>query len=554
MNSRRVGLESIARSFPLVFAPAGEKGPRKRNWQSSRLSPEQVAEIGERNIGVILDPERIVDFDCDGPNAQDSYQRLFGGNPPQTPGHRSKRGCHHFHAGDFRLTTLPSKFYLEGFPELEIRIGPGQQSLIPPSCTDGFTREWIISLADMPLAPIPDTVIETILANVQRKANANLASTADPWFDELYAGARDKRIAQLSKYFARHKIPATYADGKFTFAFCPLRGPQHIDGACAVFVNVDGSFGLNCFHTKCQGKRFEDLEAIHGMLYPVIKIDHNLPRIVREAMDALSNAYVMQHGCLVQLAPPPPKPPLSLVENGSPQLKIVEPPTLKVHMAESAVWKKKTRGKFRPCDPPNDVVQAIYKSAEFPGIPTVNGLTHAPILRSDGTIWQTMGLDPATGLYLVDDIAWPSLMTNDAAVARIGDVLYDFPFATPSDKAAFYAMATTMICRGAIEGPTPFFLVGANSSRVGKGLLTDVVTLIVEGLLAARHTGALSDEEMSKVLTSVVLSGVPYLIFDNIKGKFGGPAIEGAILGGRHSGRILAQSRTVDLPFQLVTI
>ena len=50
----------------------------------------------------------------------------------------------------------------------------------------------------------------------------------------------------------------------------------------------------------------------------------------------------------------------------------------------------------------------------------------------------------------------------------------------------------------------------------------DAITMISEGRKASSYDAPKSGEEMRKALTSVALGGAPYLIFDNIKHRFGG--------------------------------
>ena len=57
---------------------------------------------------------------------------------------------------------------------------------------------------------------------------------------------------------------------------------------------------------------------------------------------------------------------------------------------------------------------------------------------------------------------------------------------------------------------------------------------------------------MRKAITSVAIGGVPYLLFDNIKGKFGGAILENAMTACRWTDRILGGNRQIDLPLNLV--
>ena len=66
---------------------------------------------------------------------------------------------------------------------MEIRLGTGNkaaQSLLPPSTTDGFTRQWTNDLL-CPLADLPDAVIDRLLNSVEpEKPQSTEQSTEKP--------------------------------------------------------------------------------------------------------------------------------------------------------------------------------------------------------------------------------------------------------------------------------------------------------------------------------------------------------------------------------------
>jgi hypothetical protein len=138
-------------------------------------------------------------------------------------------------------------------------------------------------------------------------------------------------------------------------------------------------------------------------------------------------------------------------------------------------------------------------------------------------------------------------MKPDAAIGLLYDVIHDFPFANEKHRSAWVAALITLLARSAIEGSTPMLLFDANASRTGKGLGTDVITMISEGRKANRLIAPKDDEEMNKIITAQAMSGRPYIIFDNCKGQFGGKALENALTTGRWSGRVLGISKNVEI-------
>jgi hypothetical protein len=143
-------------------------------------------------------------------------------------------------------------------------------------------------------------------------------------------------------------------------------------------------------------------------------------------------------------------------------------------------------------------------------------------------------------------------MPPDEAIAILKDVVCDFPFEDDSHFSAWLAFLVTMLVRPAFKGSAPFFLVDANASRTGKGLLTDVTTMIVEGRKASRYSWSKDNEETRKLITTVGMSGSPYLLFDNVKTTLGGPALEQAMTAGVWADRLLSLNRQVSFPIRFI--
>jgi len=545
--------QHLADRFALVIIPAGEKGPKTRDWQNKRPSPAQVdaAIAAGKNIGLILGPRSgVIDIEIDGEGGEDSLRKLFDGEP-ETMSWSSKRGTHYVVKYDERFENLGAKFVHPDFPGLEFRIGgadKGAQSVMPPSTVDGVTRKF---LNDCDPIALPESVIAKILA----AGNKPKIVAQESIFGDL----QNDKLARLQAWADRFDVPM-HLDGKndkgaFALKFdgCPLRG--HADGAATVFVNDDGSHVFTCFHTKCQGKRFADLESHFGPFAPPdIYPGPDLHRVAAEAIHALRRAEVYNRGGAVsEVVKEAPLPKLCLADNGSPRLRIIPDPSLGLLLSEHARWlvemKTLAGTVIKRVDPPTKIVRAIAAASNLPGIPVVTGVVSCPMLRADGSIATKPGYDKATGLYLDVSGEWPALMSPAEAIKWFDDVLCDFPWEAPAHKSGWIAAAVTMVSRYAFAGPAPCFFFDANISRIGKGLATDSLTMLFEGRKATRWSFSESDEEVRKVVTTNAIAGAPYVLFDNVKGKFGGKAIEAAMTSGRWSDRILATNKTIDLPF-----
>ena len=83
----------------------------------------------------------------------------------------------------------------------------------------------------------------------------------------------------------------------------------------------------------------------------------------------------------------------------------------------------------------------------------------------------------------------------------------DFPFAKPEHRAAWLAFVLTPLARHAFSGPSPLFLIDANTRGSGKSLLADVGGILATGTTLARMSNPRDDEECRKRITALALAG-----------------------------------------------
>lgn len=542
-----------------ILCYPNSKIPVGKNWDANPLSAEEVARRRANNpganVGILLGPiSGFIDVECDGEDATAAYAKNLGSI--LTPSWQSTRGRHYLYQYDERLAGLANAVKVEALGGLEFRLGNGKatQSITPPSVVDGVRREWIVSPDQCPPARLPEEIIQTLLtlppAAKRTKAQADIPET------------RKAKVDRLLSYCRRVGLPVVDVRedpdwGVFIDLFpCPFKSAGHEEGGNpAIIVHPDGNHSFKCFHAKCSEKKWADIEEAYGPLLPFITVKTQLDGAVAAAIQALStepNTY--QRGVLAEVAHDAPKPKLCKHDNGSPRLRPIPAATLTVKLSSCAKFRKWNAQKndYVTCLPPDTVVNAVLQGFNFGSIPVITGVVSSPILRSDGTIAAKPGYDSGTGLYLDIEGEFPPLMPCKDAVALLADVLVDFPFASPAHRSGWFAALVTLLSRSAFSGPAPFFLVDANITRVGKGLLTDALMMIVEGRKATRYSAPSDQDELRKAITSVALDGSPYILFDNIKGKFGGATLENAMTAGRWFDRVLGANRKADLPLNIV--
>jgi hypothetical protein len=286
---------------------------------------------------------------------------------------------------------------------------------------------------------------------------------------------------------------------------------------------------------------------------PEIIVDVDEPRVNDEAIQALAGKPIFQRGgSLVQIVRDADPPRGVSRPKDSPRIAAVRPARLRELLAASADWVKPAgEGEFVPCHPPDWCVKAIEARGQWSEIRPLEGVVEWPALRRDGSVVQTPGYDPASGLLYEPQIEFPPIPENPGraealqATATLLDVVCDFCFEKPVHRAAWLAAVLTPFARFAFHGPAPLNLIDANNRGAGKSLLADVTAAIISGRDMARATAPSDDTEFRKLVTSLAICGEPFILLDNVAGTLGSPAFDAALTATAWSDRVLGKSEMV---------
>ncbi len=214
------------------------------------------------------------------------------------------------------------------------------------------------------------------------------------------------------------------------------------------------------------------------------------------------------------------------------------------------------------CDPPGDLVDAIFEDKEFSAFRELDAVATSPLLRADGSILSVSGYDPLTRTLLVLSAAAPkipavpTLQDARAALTDLREAFRDFPFRGEMDRSVALALVLTIIGRSAIDGPVPAFVFTAHTRGSGKTLIAESACAIATGQEATGFPFSHRDEEVSKRITAAVIGGFRVCLIDNAPGgaQIGSASLANAITRRTWSDRILGESKTVSLPMAIVFI
>ncbi len=209
---------------------------------------------------------------------------------------------------------------------------------------------------------------------------------------------------------------------------------------------------------------------------------------------------------------------------------------------------------------PGHVTKALHQRGEWENVRPLEAVVSYPVIRADGSIASTPGYDPATGLFLfvpeglvsVPDA--PTFTDAQAALVLLRELVADFPFQCPGYLTCWLAMLLTPLARYAFGGPTPLFMIDANTPGSGKTLLAEIFSKTVTGDDFAKLAPCREDDEMRKRITSIAMRGDPLILLDNVAGDLGSPSFDAALTSTSWTDRILGASRQVTLPLYCVWV
>lgn len=236
------------------------------------------------------------------------------------------------------------------------------------------------------------------------------------------------------------------------------------------------------------------------------------------------------------------------------RLKRVTENMLVGEMTRSADFtRQKNKGTEQGVSPPRDVAKNIPTQATLQ-FPTIVGLVETPVVRPDGSVFDEVGYDTVTNLYLTQkfDLAIPENPTqNDAKIAVryvIDEVLHDFMFVDDASIANTLGTMLTILMRPAIDGYAPLVLFDKPQPGTGASLLVDLIAMISTGKSAGVATAPKTEDEMRKRITSLLMDGYAVALIDNVSDTLRSASLSAVLTAKEWTDRILGRSEMITVP------
>ncbi|MFC1910631.1 hypothetical protein ACFLXC_05035 [Chloroflexota bacterium] len=218
---------------------------------------------------------------------------------------------------------------------------------------------------------------------------------------------------------------------------------------------------------------------------------------------------------------------ISRDELNRPTIELLTESALRGHMDRSANFTRYNGNKSDTTviPPPLDIVRDINSLGDWK-FPALLGITEAPFIRPDGTVFTTPGYDslthlyyaPAPGLVVPSIPQKPSSSELKAATELVLEVLCDFAFTDEVNRANAVGALITPVLRPLI-GLAPMAVFDKPQPGTGASLLADVISVVATGRPAATMGEPRSEDEFEKKLNAHLLEGRSLCVIDNVDGK-----------------------------------
>jgi hypothetical protein len=185
----------------------------------------------------------------------------------------------------------------------------------------------------------------------------------------------------------------------------------------------------------------------------------------------------------------------------------------------------------------------------------LRAIVTVPVFDRHGRIIRTPGYDQESGIYYAPDreiAEVPEKPTEeDVSKARdliLSQLIVDFPFARPSDRAHAVAALLSPFVRHMIRGATPLYLFEAPAAGSGKSKLAQCVETVFAG---RSRTLVISeqDSETEKKLAAAI-TGQPgrVILLDNVNASLNSPVLAALMTCEIFESRVLGLSVMAEAP------
>ena len=199
--------------------------------------------------------------------------------------------------------------------------------------------------------------------------------------------------------------------------------------------------------------------------------------------------------------------------------------------------KRSAKGKESPCYPPPQSTGAVY--AELARhLPPLHGIKRAPFYCGGIIVCVTeSGYHSGTGYWCDQGSGWDMGLDIEEALRRIDDLLNEFPYEQPADRATAFGMLIGQALK--VEFQSPILEVSKPASQTGASKLCQTIACLADGREPATITASVREEETDKRIIGKLRYIPQGLLIDNVSRKLTSDVVASGMTSTYTGGRLL---------------
>ena len=174
----------------------------------------------------------------------------------------------------------------------------------------------------------------------------------------------------------------------------------------------------------------------------------------------------------------------------------------------------------------------------------VGQVIRSPFFTSAGTLITEAGYNMESKTYLIDSPEMEYMGSTVDCLKFLHEIIQDFPFQSNSERANFLGTWLTPLVRSMISGPVPMTVIEANKRGTGKTKLAQIVQKTY-GMKPEVGDLPKEEENMEKLMLSIIIEGKPIHLFDNVKHSVNSACLDRILTTGYYSARLLGKTKNL---------
>ena len=398
------------------------------------------------------------------------------------------------------------------------------------------------------------------LATFEENAADELAALDDDEREQRIDQARQSLVAAVTNRKLFGDFTLTHSSGRTVTVgeildkpdqwhgerFADPLEPDYGNDARIAWANLRSGGRPYLFSHAHGGQRFALIRAASTLQWTA----GESPRLIQQADELMRHAgeIFQRGGELVRVA-----------DGG---LLPVTGPWLRTHLETIARFErfdKRAKG-WVATDAPGDLHARILHNRGAWGVPELQSVIRAPVLRPDGSLLDRPGYDAATRTLLLADHpdGWPAVPANPTrdqvrtAIATLWEPFAAFPFVDDLSRAIALAAMLTAVQRPMLE-TAPGFATNSYKAGTGKGKLAKGIAWL-GGHEPVESPWSTEADEQRKRIMAKLLTAPASLLIDNVNGALDSDTLCAVLTSSTYEDRRLGASENISVPTRVLVM